>query len=429
MNVGNVIEMRERMAALLTELQPLHAAEERTAEQEARVDQILSEVNDLGPRIEREAMIAATAQRKADYSEPVRRIAGGHPAEQAEERGERIDRRSIGRRFVESDEFKAGRQGRGLVAPVKYPGLLARATADELEQRALIHSGTAPASMLQPQVLPSVYRGLEAPLVLRDVLLNIRTASDSITVMRENVFTNSAAETAEATAVNEGAKPESALTFTEVSFPIRTIAHWIPITRQMMDDIPAMEAYINERLLIGLARREDNQFLNGDGNAPNLTGILATSGIQDLNAAHFAAAPVSDAGTDNENYNRLLRAKTKIAVTGKAQATFVIANPADVEKWLTYTDGDRGYHAGGPFMGAPTSVWGLPVIQSENITEGTALVGDGSMAAVVDRMDSQIFTSDSHSDFFVRNLFVLLAEERVGLAVFRPAAFAKVALV
>ena len=425
--MGNVIEMRERMASLLTELQPLHAAEERTADQEARVDAILAEVNDLGPRIEREAMIAATAQRKADYSEPVRRAAAGQPVE-AEERGERIDRRSVGRRFVESDEFKAGRQGRGLVAPVKYGGLLARETADEREQRALVYSGTAPASMLQPQVLPTVYRGLEAPLVMRDVLLNIRTASDSITVMRENVFTNAAAETAEATAVNEGAKPESAITFTEVSFPVRTIAHWIPITRQMMDDIPAMEAYINERLLIGLARREDNQFLNGDGNAPNLTGILATSGIQDLNAAHFAAAPVSDAGTDNENFNRILRAKTKIAVTGKAQATFVVANPADVEKWLTYTDGDRGYHAGGPFMSAPTSAWGLPIIQSENITEGTALVGDGSMAAVVDRMDSQIFTSDSHSDYFVRNLFVLLAEERVALAVFRPAAFAKVAL-
>jgi hypothetical protein len=36
--------------------------------------------------------------------------------------------------------------------------------------------------------------------------------------------------------------------------------------------------------------------------------------------------------------------------------------------------------------------------------------------------------TDSHSDFFIRNIFVLLAEERVALPVFRPAAFAKVAL-
>jgi HK97 family phage major capsid protein len=73
-------------------------------------------------------------------------------------------------------------------------------------------------------------------------------------------------------------------------------------------------------------------------------------------------------------------------------------------------------------------VWGLPIVASDNITAGTALVGDGTMAAVVDREDATIYTTDSHSDFFVRNLFVLLAEERVALAVFRPAAFAKVAL-
>lgn len=196
----------------------------------------------------------------------------------------------------------------------------------------------------------------------------------------------------------------------------------------MMEDIPAMESYVNDRLLTGLARREDNQFLNGDGNAPNLTGVLATSGIQDLNAAYFAANPVNDSGTDNENYNRLLRAKTAIQVTGKAVPTFIVANPSDIETWLTYTDADRGYHFGGPTAAAPASVWGLPIVASENIAAGTVLVGDGSMAAVVDRMDAQIYTSDSHSDFFVRNLFVLLAEERVALAVFRPAAFAKVAL-
>ena len=64
----------------------------------------------------------------------------------------------------------------------------------------------------------------------------------------------------------------------------------------------------------------------------------------------------------------------------------------------------------------------------ENITAGTALVGDGTMAAVVDRRDAQIYIADQHSDFFVRNIFVMLAEERVALPVFRPAAFAKVTL-
>jgi hypothetical protein len=60
---------------------------------------------------------------------------------------------------------------------------------------------------------------------------------------------------------------------------------------------------------------------------------------------------------------------------------------------------------------------------------GTALVGDGLMAAVVDRHDARIYTTDSHSDFFIRNILVTLAEERLALPVFRPAAFVEVELV
>jgi len=427
-----LVEMRERMTALLTELKPLHEASERSAEQEARIDAIIGEVNDLGPRIERETIIAATAARRADYAEPVRRVGGSVPAEEREDVV--IDMRSVGRRFVQSDQFARARQHpRGTSEPMAVDGSFFPQyfrNEPDMDKRTLVYSGTAPASMLLPQVIPTVYRGMERPLVMRDVLLNIQTASDAIVVMQETSFTNAAAEVAEATTTSGGAKPESALAFTEVSYPVRTIAHWIPITRQMLQDLPAMESYVNDRLMTGLMRREDNQILNGDGQAPNLTGILATSGIQDLNAAYWAANPVNDAGTDNEPLNRLLRAKTKIAVTGEAQATFIVANPADVETWLTLTDGDRMYLVGGGPAGNATipTVWGLPIVQSENIAAGTALVGDGSMAAVADRMMGQIFTTDSHSDFFTKNIFVVLAEERLALPVFRPAAFAKVAL-
>ena len=44
-------------------------------------------------------------------------------------------------------------------------------------------------------------------------------------------------------------------------------------------------------------------------------------------------------------------------------------------------------------------------------------------------MDATIYTTDSHADYFIRNIFVILAEERVALPVFRPAAFASVQLV
>jgi hypothetical protein len=59
------------------------------------------------------------------------------------------------------------------------------------------------------------------------------------------------------------------------------------------------------------------------------------------------------------------------------------------------------------------------------MTAGQFLVGYGPAAGIFDRMDAQIFVADQHSDFFIRNIFVVLAEERLALAVFRPAAFAK----
>lgn len=295
--------------------------------------------------------------------------------------------------------------------------------------KAVIGSATAPGSALLAQVLPTVYRGLERPLVMRDVLLGMNTTSDNITVMQESAFTNAAAEVAEATTVSNGLKPESAITFTEVTFPVQTIAHWIPVTRQLLEDLAFMESYINERLLTGLARREDLQFLTGNGTAPNLRGLLNTSGIQNLDQTYFTGAAVKNAASDNENLNRIRRAIRVIQVTGQANPTFVVMNPTDAENIDTSTDVNRQYIFGGPQAPLPRRIWGLPIVESDNMTAGGVLVGDGTMAAVVDRYGARLHTTDSHADYFARNLFVVLAEERVALPVFRPAAFAFVDLI
>jgi HK97 family phage major capsid protein len=248
--------------------------------------------------------------------------------------------------------------------------------------------------------------------------------------MQEASFTNAAAEVAEATSPSTGLKPESDLTFTEATFPVRWVAHWMQITRQNLEDLAFIQGYIDGRLLQGLARREDNQILNGNGTPPNLTGLLQTSGILTLDGTYFTGAPVKDVGTANENANRIRRAMTRLRLSsvGGAIPSFVVANPADVEDWDTVTDAQRQYLFGGPFAGMTTRLWGLPIVQSENIAAKTSLVGDGTMAAVVDRKDAQIYTTDSHADYFLRNLFVILAEERLALPVFRPSGFAKVTL-
>src|SRR4029450_9512147 len=105
--------------------------------------------------------------------------------------------------------------------------------------------------------------------------------------------------------------------------------HYIPITRQMLEDLAFIRGYVDQRLLQGLARREETQILNGNGVAPNLLGLLSACGVQVLDTTYFNANPVKSAGTDNENINRLRRAKTKLMVTGQAMPSFIVLNPAE----------------------------------------------------------------------------------------------------
>lgn len=441
--MSKLVELRERMTVITGQMRDLALKSERSADEEASIDALIAEFNDLGPKIEREAALEAAGKRNADYTQPARQALGTMRATEGAQARGKVETRAIGRIVAEDggidDYLKRG--GKGRTEPVEvgsfYPELRHRHIIEHAdgmspdELRTLVYSGALPADYVSPQILPGVYRANEPLNEIRSALINGTTNSDALIYFIESGFTNNAAEVAEAVDTTTGTKPESALVLTQATAPVQTIAHWIPITRQTLQDAAQMRTYVEGRLIDGLKRRENNQLLNGNGTAPNLRGLLQTSGIQSLTTAgEFTTTPVADAGTANENFNRIRRAKTKIRVGAGANPTFAVINPANLEKMETYTDSTRQYLMGNPVSGAGvTRLWGMRVIENENIAANTALVGDGSMAAVWDRMDAQIFVADQHSDFFVKNIFVLLAEERLALTVFRPAAFASVQLV
>ena len=416
------------VASLANDIKPLaekSRSEELTADESTRFDELIGQLNaakeDLLAVEARIANADAALATQQQFAQPA---AKAQPRELVTDAQPQA--KSIGQQFVTSQEYQDALNTRsGLMKGSPFK------TEDYLDgEKALIYSGTAPASLLLPQVMPGIYRGAERMSSIRAVLGSGRTTSDVVTFMRELVFTNAAVEVAEATAVNEGAKPEAAITFEEDSATVRNIAHWIPITRQMLEDIPMMESYVDGRLRDGLERRVANQLVNGNGTAPNISGLLDQSGLTVADNTYFTANPVNDAGTDNENPNRIRRAKRLVRTTGLAQPTFILCNPADTEDWETLTDTQGQYLFGGPAVnGQAGRMWGLPVYEDEYVAAGTAIVGDGSMAAVIDRNDAAVYTTDSHSDYFIRNIFVLLAEVRLTLAVFRPAAFCVVTLV
>jgi HK97 family phage major capsid protein len=54
---------------------------------------------------------------------------------------------------------------------------------------------------------------------------------------------------------------------------VTTIAHWVLATKQILDDVPQLQSYIDGRLRYGLKYVEDNQLLNGGGTGTDLNGI------------------------------------------------------------------------------------------------------------------------------------------------------------
>ena len=148
-----------------------------------------------------------------------------------------------------------------------------------------------------------------------------------------------------------------------------------------------------------------------------MTGILETPGIQ-----------VQAFTTDI--FTTVRKARTKARTVGRVVPNAVALNPIDVETVdLARENGDTGkFISGGPFSMGPRTLWGMPILETEAIDAGSSLVGDFSKAVLWDREQTAVSFTDSHADFFVRNLVAVLAEERVAFGVTRPTAFVQAAV-
>ena len=216
-------------------------------------------------------------------------------------------------------------------------------------------------------------------------------------------------------------KPQSALQFEGHQAPIRTLAHWEAAHRNVLADEPQLRSIIDNELLYGLRLHEDEQILNGDGTGENLLGVLNTTGVQSY--THQAPANLTE-----DNKGDAIRRAATLAFLSYYEPTGVVLHPNDWED-IELTKNAQGSYlmAVSMQLGAEARIWRMPVIDTPAIAEGTALVGAfGTGAQLYDREQATIRISEQHADFFVRNAIVVLAEERLALAVKRPESFVKI---
>lgn len=274
--------------------------------------------------------------------------------------------------------------------------------------RALVTTTTNPP---QPTRRPGIYTPYTAPLVVADLLDQQNATSNVIEWVIESTFTNTATEVAEGLA-----KPESAITFTVQSATLALVAHWIPITRQAAEDDQQLVGYLQGRLSWGVEKRVDTQVLTGNGTAPNMRGILNTTGIQ-LQAVSTDGMLIA-----------IRKAITKTQIAGYPPSG-VVMHPTDWEGIELTRDATSGVFlfTRDPSSLASPTVWGLPVVATTTTAVGTALVGAFREGATLWRKPGvRILMSDSHASNFTQNILVLLAETRCQLAVYAPPAFVKV---
>lgn len=304
---------------------------------------------------------------------------------------------SVGESFVKSDAFNALRAGTQQKARLEVKNTILGSSGSPLDPSNII----VPSDRIDG-IIPGAFRSL----TLLDVIPTGATTSNQVSYTQEDTFTNNAAEQVEGSA-----KAESDNTFKYVEEPVRTVAHWLKLSTQVLDDAPALESYVNLRLQHGIRQRLQRQIIQGNGTSPNLAGFAASG-------RHTAFSPATgDSGLDSIN-----RAKYAVIAADYAP-NVVLLNPAD---WGAI---ERAKVSGGAYAlgdgaavtyvanGMIPQVWGLTVIPSNDVPSGKFFVMDSAAVQLWMRQAATVEMGYVNDDF-TKNLITLRAELRAALAVY-----------
>ncbi|EQA4952262.1 phage major capsid protein [Salmonella enterica] len=280
---------------------------------------------------------------------------------------------------------------------------------DLMNVTATTGTGASPTNSLTvADRIPGIIAPPERAMTIRDLLIPGETDSASMEFIQETGFTNKAAPVA------EGArKPQSEITFDLKSAPVRTIAHIFKASRQILDDAKGLASYIDGRARYGLRFAEELQLLSGDGTGMNIMGIIPQASTFNPKVTLASATAIDR-----------MRLAILQAVLAEYPASGIVLNPIDWAAIELTKDGEGRYIIAQPVNGSVARLWGLPVVETQAMTQNNFLTGAFSMAAqIFDRMEIEVLLSTENEDDFARNMVTIRAEERLAMAVYRPEAF------
>lgn len=302
---------------------------------------------------------------------------------------------SAGEMFIKSDAFKRFADGASNRARIEANTITGQSGSPA------VNSDTLVASDRLGGIVSGAYRTLK----VLDVLPKGVTNSNIVEYTKELLFTNNAAETAEG-----AAKPESVLTFELASAPVRTIAHFLKVSKQVLDDAPALQSFIDTRLRYGVELKLEQQVLVGAGTGQEISGITASG--------NYTAFTPATGDTALDSINKAIEA---VAEADYA-ATAIMMNPNDWYAITRLKDTTNQYIFGAPVGALGNTLWGLPVVVTNSLTAGKLLVGAFNISHQVFMRSGTVVEMFEQDDTNVqKNLLTVRAENRATLATFRAA--------
>lgn len=424
-------ELRDAETAFWTK----QGEEKVTKEQEAELDARWKEIEDVKAEVDEENKKSDRAKRLKAIDDFLKQP-GHRPDMPGNNNPEQGELKSTGELVFNAPQFKQWVQqiapegkemsmsvpfGRSPTISLKEVGLGDLSFKDTL---VMTVPGSAGGSLVRRDYGPwPIDLPLRQPSI-RDVITILQTGSNLIEYVRVNALNRAAAIVPEATSLTDDAalKPKASMSLEVVQTAVKTIAVIMHATRTILADYPQLQSMMTEFMRKDVDLELEEEIIAGPGGANHFTGLENTP---NLTPQPFVA---DSEDTTGGMLTTTRKARTAALITGRARSTGYLLNPYDWET-IDLARGAQGqFYFGGPMQMGTKMLWGLPVIESEVIPQGTGYTGDLKQLVVWDRQDPTVYITDSNRDHFERNIIDILYEGRWAFGVLRPPAVVKIDL-
>ena len=241
------------------------------------------------------------------------------------------------------------------------------------------------------------------------------TSSNVIRYVKESAYTDNGGNVAEGSAPSDS---EFQLTATDAV--VQKTSAVMTISQEMLDDTPALQSYLSQRIPAKIMTVVDDQLLRGSGSSPNQLGLM--NGGTTFSAGGFANAIESA-----QELDVLIVALNQLALANYA-GNGIILNPTDFHKIYLLKDTTNEYLRGNSVVTSEgfTRINGVPVYLNNKMASGEFVVGDFSQGSqVFQRENLTVDFGYENNDNFDKYLVSVRGIIRMAHAIYLPNAFVK----